>query len=93
MILEQCKRERRPLPPSITNAPDLRLGLEMYYGAYFDLTTCRPIGMAAGPIPWTAVNQYARAYDYNGEQEDDLQFYISRMDAAYLDWVGKKGKA
>ena len=93
MILEQCKRERRPLPPAIANAPELRMGLEMYYGAYFDLMTCRQVGMVAGPIPWTAINQYATAYRYDDEQEDDLQFYISRMDSAYLEWASKnKGK-
>lgn len=83
-------RERRPVPPSIANAPELRFGLEMYYGAYLDLMTCRTLGMGLGPIPWTAINQYAKAYDYTEEQEDDLQFYISRMDNAYLEAVSKK---
>lgn len=66
------------------------MGLEMYFGAFLDLTSCRAIGMGLGPIPWTAINQYARAYDYSDEQEDDLQFYITRMDHAYLEWVNKK---
>lgn len=90
MILEQCKRERRPLPPAIQNAPDLEMGLELFYGAFFDLTSCRSLGMGLGPIPWTAVNQYARAYGYSEEQEEDLQFYISRMDHAYMEWAAKK---
>lgn len=84
-------RERRPVPPSILNAPELRFGLEMYYGAFLDLLTCRAIGTALGPIPWTAINQYAKAYDYTDEQEDDLQFYVSRMDNAYLEHLRKKG--
>lgn len=83
-------RERRPLPPAIANAPELQMGLELYYGAFLDLMTCRTMGMGPGPIPWTAINQYARAYDYSEEQEEDLQFYVSRMDQAYLEAVAKK---
>lgn len=29
--------------------------------AWHDLETCRSVGMGAGPIPWTAVQEWARA--------------------------------
>jgi hypothetical protein len=29
--------------------------------AFWDLHTCRKLGVVAGPIPWTATEQYARS--------------------------------
>ena len=69
------------------------IGLELFYGVYVDLSSCRPIGWGPGPIPWTAVDQYARRYGIVGEQFDDLVYYIRAMDLAYLAHYDKKNKA
>ncbi len=86
-------RERTPLPPSIQNAPELGLGLELYYGAFCDLDSCRSFGWGTGPIPWTAVRQWADTYDIYGEQFDDLVYFIRAMDAAYLGYCKAKEKS
>lgn len=38
------------------------------WDAYFELATCRPVGMGLGPIPWTAIHEYAEA---NGVQDGE----------------------
>lgn len=83
-IIEQCVRNRMPLPQAIANAPVLELGLDLFYIAFTDLSTCRAIGMAEGPIPWTAVQAYCDELLLDGDQREDMFFYIREMDAAYL---------
>jgi len=56
----------------------------LYYGAFFDLTTNR-VGFGDGPIPWQAIEEYARLNYYDEEQKDDLHFYIAKMDEAFLE--------
>lgn len=72
------------LPPVIRDAPELTLGLALYYGAFWDLNSCRTVGMGEGPIPWLAIDAYATARGFDAEQRDDLHHHISAMDRAYL---------
>lgn len=93
VIIEQCARQRLPLPPRIANAPDLFFGLGLYYVAFMDLTTCRGTGYGTeGPISWLAMNEYARAKGLGDEQREDLFFYVGRMDLIYLNHKTKKIK-
>jgi hypothetical protein len=73
-----------PLPKAIANAPELWQGLELFYTAFMDLTTCRPLGMSEGPIPWTAIAEYCDRYDIADEQREDLFYFLREMDTAYL---------
>jgi hypothetical protein len=66
-IIEAAVRRRQPLPDVIANAPEIHMGLEAYYEAFMDLSTSRGVGMALGPIPWTAVDRYAERHGYTGE--------------------------
>ncbi len=77
-------QRRLPLPDRIQNAPELELGLELYYGAFWDLDSCRPLGMGEGPIPWIAIEQYAQLNDIVGDQREMLHFHIRQLDNAYL---------
>lgn len=77
------------MPKRIAEAPELRIGLELYYSAFMDLCTSRQ-GFGDGPISWSTVNEYAKAYGLDDEQSEYLQFYISRMDIAYMQHVNKK---
>lgn len=84
-------RQRKPLPEKIANAPELMLGLELYYSAFWDLTTCRQLGFgAAGAIPWSAIKDYAVAFDFDEEQAEDLFYFIRKMDNAYLEFYKPK---
>lgn len=91
-LLATCLRERRDLPDSIKNAPQLVYGLELYYTAYLDLQSCRATGWTDGRISWLNVNEYAMRCEYSEEQHDDLQFYVARLDDAYLTWKQEKRK-
>lgn len=90
VILKQCVRQHRPAPDKIVNAPRVREGLDIFWRAFFDLTTCRTLGWVEGPIPWTAIDRYAAANDYEGSQREDLFHHVRRMDEAFLNWQKSK---
>ena len=89
-IIEQCYRERRKLPQAISGAPELIAGLELYYNAFFDLSTSRNQGMGIGRIPWTAIKDYGECFELSAEQMDDLFYFVRAMDNAYLEHYSKK---
>ena len=96
IIIKQCQRERLPLPDKLANAPEVALGLELYYDAFWDLTTCRPAGFNIAAIPWLAMREYTVAYRFDSEQCDWLYYLMRVMDQAYMQHhapkKGKKGK-
>lgn len=78
-IVPNCLKLGLPLPKAILNAPELGLGLDLYFDIFQDLQTCRG-GMGDGPIPWTAAKCYAKHHKIFGEDFEDMWFLISRMD-------------
>lgn len=82
-----------PLPARIANAPELLPGLELFYLAFLDLTSCRVLGYSEGPIRWLDIDDYARRKQYRGEQHEDLLYFISVMDSTYLEFKTKKYEA
>jgi hypothetical protein len=73
------------------NAPDLRLGLELFFTAFGDLTTCRTLGFGTvSGIPWTAIDEYCDRLGLDAELRDDMHFYIREMDDAYLKFIQSK---
>jgi hypothetical protein len=69
----------------LQNAPALRLGLALYFNAFFDLDTERDRGELQ-PIARSMCFQYAHDYEFDECQTDDLWYYIQRMDLAALKW-------
>jgi hypothetical protein len=57
-------------------------GLQFYTSAFRELSSCRPVGMSAGPIPFTAIVEYFKVYP-EGEFEE-FHFLMRQMDDAYL---------
>lgn len=82
-----------PLPERIANAPELQVGLDLFYVAFLELGTCRSIGMAEGPIPWDAIQTYCGAYDIVGEQREDLFYHVRELDHVYMEWRAKQIKS
>ena len=76
--------EHLPLPKRIADAPQLPPGLELYYEAFWELSSTRAVGFALGPVPWGAVDSYATRYGFDDEQREDLVYYVRAMDNAYL---------
>ena len=93
--VEQARINRAPVPKAIKNAPQLMIGLEMFYRAFLSLTTCRPnSGFGVGGIPWTAVEEYGRSWRMDWEQKYRLHHLIRAMDRAFMDYVaGKRTEA
>ena len=89
MILEQCAKMGKPYPKVIAEAPDLLVGLELFYEAFYDLTTCRG-GMGDGPIPWTSIEEYCNLTGIYDEQRERMHSYIREMDTAFLEHHRKK---
>lgn len=80
-IIEAAIRRRQPLPDVIANAPELLLGLDTYYEAFVELSTCRT---DLGPIPWTAVDRYAERHSFEGESFLYLLKMIRAMDDVFI---------
>ena len=66
------------------------LGLELYYDAFWDLSTCRPNGMGAGPIPWNVIHDYGSTFTFDTEQMEDLFYLVRVMDNVFLAHHSKK---
>lgn len=93
MIIEQCVRQRLPLPTRIANSPELLFGLMVFYIAFMDLTSCRGTGYGTeGPISWLAVDEYADRRGFEAEQREDLHYFIGRLDSVYLNFKTEKLK-
>jgi hypothetical protein len=58
--------------------------------AFHRLGTCRQLGMGIGPIPWSAIEDYAVRYGLDEYQAHALKYHMARMDDAYLTWVNRK---
>lgn len=61
-----------------------------YLDAFRELSTCRAIGMAEGPIPFTAIVEYSRIYDV--EDFEEFLYLMRVMDREYLRINGDKIK-
>lgn len=86
-IIEMAFRDRRALPDAIQNAPELILGLEFAWNAYWDLCSCRDYGFGSGPIPWTAILDYCRAHELDSDDREDFIYLIRAMDKAHLGYI------
>lgn len=80
----------RPLPEWYLNKPDIFPGDYFYLRAFYDLNTCRQVGMGLGPIPWNVVIQYAGISELEQELIEPFIHIIRMMDNAYLDYHEKK---
>lgn len=80
----------RPLPRWFEEAPDPRPEDEFYLRAFYDLSSCRSVGFAIGPIPWRDIVHYA---DWVGLETDVAAAFvvvIRAMDSGFLEWQEKE---
>lgn len=75
-----------PIPDRIANAPELTLGLMLYMQAFFDLDSERQVGFSVGRIKWSAIRDYADAFEFDAIQTEDLFYFIKELDKVYLEW-------
>jgi hypothetical protein len=91
-IALQAYRANEPLPDRIANAPELQEGLALYLQAFFDLDSERSSGLSLGRIGWLSIRQYALTQKFDEVQTQDLHYFISNMDVAYLERAKEKEK-
>lgn len=56
---------------------------EFYIDAFKEVSTCRPVGMGAAPIPFTAIVEYARIYKI--DEFEEFKYIIRRLDKVLLE--------
>lgn len=79
-LARQSMQMGQPLPDRIANAPELRFGLQLYLQAFLNLDSERN----EGPIPWSAIRDYAQAFELDEEQTDDLFYFVRRLDSEQM---------
>lgn len=82
-----------PIPDKIREAPELRIGLELFLTAFFDLSSSRQVGMGIGGIPWAAVQDYCDRLGIVGEQAEDLHYHVAQLDIVWIDHHQSKEKS
>ena len=82
----------QPLPDRIKNAPRLKLGLALYYEAFFDLDAERKHDNSFAHIPRSAMWAYAQQYELSSEQTEDLIYLLREMDLAHIKRLEAKTK-
>ena len=84
--VEAAIRKGRSLPAWYLLWTEPLPGDDWFMGAFWDLSTERPIGMGSGPIPWSALLRYAA---YAGLTPGTMLLFrtvIHAMDREYLKW-------
>lgn len=74
----------------LTEQPKLPVGLLMYLEAFYELDTERKHDMSLTRIPWSKIMLYADRYGYD---EDEMLFFIRKMDDALLEQLAARGGA
>lgn len=90
--LESAIAKGRPLPKWAENEPVLCPGDEFYIKAFFDLSSCREVGMGIGPIPWRDILTYAIFFGLEEDLIDPFIQIIREMDSGYLKWQDQHQK-
>lgn len=72
--------------------PSLEPAWHFFWAAFWDLGTERPIGMGLGPIPDSALREYARHSGVTGDLLDSFKVIIRAVDAEYLRLVAPKDR-
>ena len=90
-IIASAKQARRPLPDRIANKPILKVGLQFYFNAFYDLSGERTISEGGvGHLTWSLLVKYADHYSLGFEETEDFIDIIRRMDHVYVAHMGKK---
>lgn len=58
--------------------------------AFWELTTCRQIGMGLGPIPWDVMVSYAQFHQLEDDVARAFVQVIRQMDSVYLAWQAEE---
>ena len=74
------------LPDWYQNCPEVTEIDEFFLRAFWDLSTCRSVGMSVGPIPWRDMSEYARVEGLDPDVRAAFIQVLRQLDVKYLDW-------
>lgn len=82
-------RKYGKLPQTMIDKPILKIGLQLFFTAFNQLSSCRSSGMSIGPIPWTAIAMWCNEYKLVDGQRRAVFLHVRVMDLAYMEYVAK----
>jgi len=89
--LEDLAEEDGVEPKALQERPQLPDHLQFVWSAWWELHTDRPVGMAVGAIPFSAIDRYAARYGIDGmDHFDAFREAVRALDGAYLKWAGER---
>ena len=91
-IITQAVRSGKAVPKKILDAPQLFMGLEIFFLAFLALNDERQVGFGEGPIPWRAMSEWCIANEVDEDTVPDVFYHVKQMDAAYLKRSAEKRK-
>lgn len=72
-------------PSPLDSQPELPADLVWVWRAWEELRTCRSYSMnGPGPIPWSAIHEWAKRRGLTRDEEDDLAMWLWAIDAEML---------
>jgi hypothetical protein len=91
-VSNSAMRVRGKAPDKFQNAPELRMGLELYYDAWFELDRDRNHGTGWTYIPWSSIARYIEFYDLTEDQAECMFAHIRAMDTAHINRLVEQNK-
>jgi len=88
--IESAILKGRPLPEWYLDEPVLNPGEDFYIKGFYELGTCRTMGMSAGPIPWRDIIAYSNFNNFDKELTNHFTRIIMGMDTSYLKYLDSK---
>jgi hypothetical protein len=75
------------LPDWFLDEPEVTRSEDAVIDAFFDLSTCRDVGMGIGPIPWDSIAAYADRSGFGTPAVfSGFVMAIRILDEAYVSW-------
>lgn len=87
-LVEAALERKQPIPDLFGERPDLMDGDQFFMDAYWELSSCRYV--ALGPIPWTAIMEFARYVQLPVDLVPMFNRAIRALDITFLEWREKQ---
>lgn len=82
------------VPAAVADVPPIPAGCALAWQAFSDLSSDRQIGMAAGPIPWSSVDAWAKRNGIDEPEEfDELWLLIRAADSVVMEHIAAQSAA
>ncbi|WP_428981378.1 phage tail assembly chaperone [Methylopila jiangsuensis] len=82
--MERLEKKGREVPADYLNRPELEPEGAFYFDAFFRLSPSRRVGFSEGPIPFEAIDAFARRWRIWGSEFDRFERMIRALDSEHL---------